>query len=183
MAKKRKIQRRTTTVTLYQGDDFDTERQLMAAVEEAAARAGTGKNARLGDDDAVVAAAAAYDEFVAEAAERAEQVVMQDVPRSVYRLVVGKHPPRPDSGVDAQAGFNVDEGGPLLVAKCIAPDEFESDEDRDEFLDDLNDANFSKLFNAAYDLNRLQGPDPKEPLTPRLSPTSAEKSGRPERLG
>lgn len=190
-----KLKPRTTTVPLFQGDDFDRERELRGVVEQAVAADGSPR--RLADPDAVIAAAGEYDAFVLEAAERGETIPIAALPRGEWREMVAKHPPRPDVEGDEQWGFNylamADDLVPPSVAKgqeiepgYFAPKvvtRFGSIADRDEFLDSLNDADYSKLYNEALTLNQAAGPNPKLQLRSLLALTSDETLLPPTRLG
>lgn len=176
------ISARTTTVTLFQGEDFDRELELRKALEAAAVNADNPR--RLGDSQTVRQAAEAYDEFVAEAAERGVKVALRSVKRSVWRELVAKHPPRPDNESDASWGFN-EEGmaDDLVPLSVLTGDEFRNQQDVDDFLDDLSDADYSALYSAAVRLNQAQGPDPKVSLSSRLALTGDETSQQPTKLG
>lgn len=176
------ISARTTTVTLFQGEDYDRERELRAAVERAAVQADNPR--RLGDSQDVRAAAAAYDAFVEEAAERGVTVTLQALKRTQWREMVSKHPVREDNDVDAGWGFNYETlCDDLVPASVLTGDQFHNERAVQDFLDELSDADFSKLYSAAHELNQAQGPDPKVRLSSRLALTGDETSPQPTRLG
>lgn len=190
-----KLKPRTTTVTLFQGDDFDRERELRGVVE--AAVMADSNTRRMNDPDTVSVAADAYDAFVKDATTRGETIPLAMLPRGVWREMVAKHPPRDDSEGDERWGFNyltlADDLVPASVAagQEIEPSYFESVEvlhfdslgDRDEFLDALCDADFTKVYNEALNLNQAAGPNPKVRLSSLLAQTSDEISPPPIRLG
>lgn len=173
---------RTTTVTLFQGDDFDREAELRRALEQAAVK--SPNPARLNEDSSVAAAAVAYDEFVAEAAERGVTVTLRALKRNDWREVVSNHPPREDHEGDASWGFNYETLADDLVPLSVQIDgQFKDARERDDFLDELSDADFSALYSAAVRLNQTQGPDPKASVSSRLGLTGDATSERPTRLG
>jgi hypothetical protein len=80
---------------------------------------------------------------------------------------------------DATFGFDVDGMSEPLVLGCLRawdddarpedePRQFDTDDDLVAFADDLSDAEFSRLFSAAVQLNRGGGPDPKVRLSSLL---------------
>lgn len=173
---------RTTTVTLFQGDDFDLERALRREVEVAAVKADDPK--RIGDSPAVMAAADAYDAFVAEAATRGVAVKLQALRRNDWRAMVRKHVAREDNDVDAAWGFNYETMcDDLVPASVILGEQFKSLAERDGFLDSLSDADFSSLYSEAVRLNQGAGPDPKVRVSSQLARTGDETSEAPTRLG
>lgn len=88
---------------------------------------------------------------------------------------------------DAAYGFNIESIAEPLVLGCLRawdgtdewppvrpddePRQFDTDADLQAFVDDLGDADFSRLFSAAVKLNRGGGPDPKVRLSSLLDPT------------
>lgn len=173
---------RTTTVTLFQGNDFDAERRLRRAVETAAVKADNPK--RIGDSPDVMAAAEAYDAFVAEAAARGITVTLQALRRKDWRPLVAKHVPREDNDTDAAWGFNYETMcDDLVPASVVLGVQFMSTTDRDDFLDSLSDADFSSLYSEAVRLNQGAGPDPKVRVSSQLARTGDETSEEPTRLG
>lgn len=179
---------RRTTVTLFQGDDYDRELELRKDVERAAVNADNPR--RIGDSPSVQAAAAAYDEFVAEAAERGVKVLLVALPKGRYRELVATHPPREDSDEDAAWGFDYSTLGDELVPASMCDEkgkphdpEFANRAAVVEFVDSLPDGDFSLLYSKAVGLNQSQGPDPKASLSSRLARTGEETSQAPTRLG
>jgi len=190
------IKPRSTVVTLFQGDDYDRIAELSAAVEQAAKVAVTDGQRRLGDAPEVVDAAKAYDEFVAEAAERGVKVTLHAMGRKAWGELLAKHPVREETVTDAEGvvtttpheldshyGFNYETLGDDLVPASIAPGQFDTNAERDNFLDNLSDGEFSRLYSAAVPLNQSAGADPKARLSSRLVPTSVETSPSPDHLG
>lgn len=181
------LNRRTTEVILFQGDDLDPLEERRRVVESAAGIAG--KLRRIGDADGVAEAAAEYDRFLEEALTRAVTVRLVALDRKRWRELVAAHPPRPDKRdeqgnvVEASPdylGFNIDTISDELVAESVAPGQFD---DVEKFLSPLSDADFSRLLSAAVRLNTSAGPDPKARLSSLLVPTSLETSTSPARLG
>jgi len=215
---------RTATVLIYHGDDLEklaalrrdvevTERIADQALADAEARA-KGESLRAGDDDPVVAARrawdaavkpkrAAYDTFVAEAAERALEVSIQAIGRRRFARLVCDHPPRMVTEVkppaeegsetekvevvhadDRMWGVNI-ETLPTALLTFIDPADtevrtvtapvFKGGDECEAFLDDeLSEGDFDRLWVAAFMLNRTPSADPKESLYSTASPTSDE---------
>lgn len=176
--------RATTTVVLFQGDDLDPIEEHRAAVERAALVNRGPK--RVGDGEvpaAVLEAARDYDAFMEGAVERAVHLRLTAVRKSRYRELLAAHPPREGDRADEAAGFNVDTFTEALVPECVSPGQFDSDEERDEFLDDLSDTEWSQVAGAAVRVNEGGRPDPKARMASHLTPESDEISESPARLG
>lgn len=176
--------RATTTVVLFQGDDLDPIEEHRARVERAAMVSST--PLRVGDEGippAVLEAAADYDAFMEGAVERAVHLRLVAVPRRRYRELLAAHPPREGDEGDERAGFNIDALTDELVPESIATGQFDTDAERDEFLDDLSDAEWSQVSSAAVRLNEGGAPDPKARMTSHLTLGSGETSESPARLG
>lgn len=178
---------RTTVVTLLQGDDFDPIVENAEAVDKAARSVAP---MRLGDTtDEVSEATESFNEFMETANDRALKVRLTALGRKAYRSLLNEHPVRmvdsEDGPVthkdDANWGFNRETFGDALVPLCMG-DEFGTLEEREAFLDSLADADFSKLYFAAINLNQGPGPDPKARLSSPRAPTSDETSSSPARL-
>lgn len=170
---------RTTTVVLFEGDDYDA---LSRSLEDFASKAKQAV-ARIGDADEAVEAQEAYNALADEAEARARAITLQALPRKAYRALVGDNPPREGDDGDLELGFNRDTMGDDLVPASIMGGQFPSVADRDEFLDALADGDFEKLYVAAIGLNTSLGPDPKARLSSLRSPKSDETSSSPERAG
>lgn len=164
------IKPRSTTVILFQGDDFDRIEAARVVVEAAVVSTAP---TRLNDADPVRAAAQAYDVLVAEAAGRGVHVEVRAVPRRKWRELVLAHPPREDDETDKAFGFNYLTLGDDLVPASV-PAEFDT-----AWLDDLSDAHFSQLYSAAVQMNQGQSPDPKASMSSRLGRTLDETSTPP----
>jgi hypothetical protein len=173
---------RTEDVYLYQGDDLARIRDLEAEVD-AAAPAGL---RRIGDPSVILTAAAARDEFVNDAKQRAVRVTVQAMGRKRWRKLVMEHPPRPGDDGDTRYGFNQDTMADPLVERSVvamtSPDptyapNMGNPAERDEFLDSLSDGDFSRIYSAAVRLNAGVEDAPKADLVLRLSQLSAATSG------
>ncbi len=177
------------TVNLWQGDDLFRIQEAEDAVAEAMPTNALGQPLRLGDTSALTEAVARRDELQREAAPRAIQATVQRLPRKLFRDLVKKHPPRDGDEEDKEYGFNQEELAEELLAydkdgaKTLIAPTFKSRAFRQEFLDDLSDAQFTVLFGAAYAVNRGGVPDPKADMSSRVSQIYAETSRSPERLG
>lgn len=183
------IKPNTTVVTLLQGDDLDPIVDRARSVEREVQQ----QIRRVGDSEPDVPPAVRdFDEFMDEANERAVKVRMTQLqPRSKYKTLRNEHPPRMVDGEngptehpqDAPWGFNRETFGEALVPLCVDLDQFDSETARQEFLDNLSDGWFTKLYSAAVSLNQGAGPDTKVRLSSSLAQTSDETSDSPARLG
>lgn len=185
-----KLTRASQEVVLYQGDDLARIQEFVQRLR----RAGASLSTRMDDDeDAVETIRAEYDAFIPGAVERGATVRVEALPGRKYRALVAEHPPRQpvrdeDGKVtqawpeDYERGFNVETMADPLVVACTPADQFGSIGDRDAFLDDLSDGNFSRLYSAAVHVNEESGPDPKARLSSQPAQTSGETSESPERM-
>lgn len=181
------IPKRTDEVVLYLDEDQHQINALRKALTNAIASAAnnTASAQRIGDDDEVAAAAAAYDAFVAEAAERGVKVEITNMPGRKWRAHAANHPPRKDNEDDEEWGFNFLTLGDDVVPPCVTaiggtPIDGEA---RVAAIDDLSDGDFSRVYSAVLRLNTGRGPDPKDSILAKLPKTSPETSESPARLG
>lgn len=178
------LNRHSTTVTLYQGDDRakikELERAAYVAVETRATSA-----RRVGDDgNAILDAAQAHDDFVREAAGRAVEVELNDIGRRKWRTLTQAHPSREDNSEDALVGgYNADTfpdallGHEGTIVSIVGPGVKQAPPtaaELEEFLDSLNHADFQRLYSEAYMLNASQGVDPKASLVSALTQRNDE---------
>jgi hypothetical protein len=152
---------RHETVILWHGDDYQPLADLLKDVETAATTAVMDGPARLGDDPKTQKASQAYDAFREEALARATRVEMRALGRRSWRSLLAEHPPRKvtekaEDGSDREVthpddsiGWNAETLPEPLVKACLVPDQFESIEKRDAWLDGLSDPEFSRLYSAA----------------------------------
>lgn len=179
------LSRRTATVTLYQGDDFERLAELRRAADLATARAEEAeKNGAARADgepaDPELAADAQrkqgeYDAFVDVASERAIGVRLRAMPGKKFRALMAEHPPREDHDGDAQYDVNTETlPDPLLVESIEEP--VLSPGARQDFVDDLAEGDYERLWVSAYWLNRMPGGDPKAGKFSAGSPNSGETS-------
>jgi hypothetical protein len=173
------IPQRTETVVLFTNDDQREIDRLRKAIETAATSSAT--PLRLGDDDAVVTAAAAYDEFVKTAAERGIKVEVHNIPGRKWRAHVAEHPPREKNAEDAEWGFNVATLPDAVVPSCVSTIGGQPATEAD--IDSLNDGDFSRVYGAVLKVNTGRGPDPTQSISDTLRRTSPEISESPARLG
>lgn len=164
------VSRRTASVTLYQGDDFERLTELRRAADAARHRSDEAEKhglRRAGDDaaDPELAAAAdqaeaEYDAFVDEAAERAIEIRFRALQGKAFRALMAAHPPRDDNETDAEFDVNTATFPDELLVLSIEEPRHTPDERR-EFVDDLADGDHERFWQAAYWMNRLPGGDPK----------------------
>lgn len=176
------IPQRTDEVVLYRDEDQRELDRLDLDLGAAAARSET--PLRLGDDDAVTAAARAYDDFKAEAAARGVIVTLRAMPGRKWRTAVAENPPRKDHDLDSEWGFNHLALADVVVAPCIASigGQVLAEDALNEALDAMSDGDFSRVYSRVLRLNTGQGPDPKDSISSRLRRSSDETSESPDRL-
>lgn len=158
----------TEVVHLYLADDLERIQELVAnlsgAINQHALDPETPAMPATLDEvpdetpDERKIAAKAHDDFVTEAAERATKIRIQAMGRKKWRALKDEHPPRlvddtDQPRVEDSIGFNTDSMADDLVPASIAPDQFESDDERDDFLDSLTDQDFNRIYSAAVRLN------------------------------
>lgn len=196
---------RHETVILWHGDDYQPLTEKFKAVENSATLAAVSGPSRIGDDPQTKTAVEEYEAFREEALKRATKVEMRALPRGgrnadgservTWRGLLAQYKARkvtekaedgterevdhPDDGL----GWNSEDMSDPLVKASLVPDQFESVEKRDAWLDGLSDPEFSQLYSAAVRLNISGGPDPKFLASSLLDLTSTETSTSPERLG
>lgn len=149
---------RRATVLLFQGDDRERLEELLADIESTTAVAAATPS-RIGDTDTdALAALQAYNAFVEEAKERAVKVVVQALGRRKWRDLRREHTTTSEDGEELdQEGF-----ADVLVPASVVEPQFDTRAELEAFLDELNDADFSRLFTAAYAVNYTAGVvDPK----------------------
>lgn len=168
---------RTSTVTLYQGDDEDHLQHLADAVNDAQERYDQARKDAdrddlppigMMDEDPVAAAQErldaakkAHDEFLAEAEERAIKVVVQALGRKKFRDLADDHPPREDNEGDKVLGINDETFKEVFVPMSIISPTFDTTAERDDFLDSLALSQFRSVYLRAFTLNTVPGSDPK----------------------
>lgn len=195
------MSRATDTVLLYQGDDWTKLEDLRIEAEAARQRHAEAKKSptrRGGDDTATPLADAekAFDDFVDEAAERAQEVVVQSLGRKAFRDMRMDHKPRMTTRLidgdeteipipeDALFRVNTDTFPDVLLTYVDATDpelrtivkpEFNSKAELRAWLDeDLTEGQYDDIWRAAHALNAQGAPDLK---ALKYQTTSSEMSG------
>ena len=177
--------RRKAMVTIYRGDDLDKLQQLRTAVQDASPL--DEDSPQLGDEvDPHHAAAEEYNSFLAEAKERAFKIRLEALSRLGWRSLVKVHPPRETTvkgkdgeesteiHADDQAyGVNEDTFPDALVPASVISVESSEPVDAQDFIADLSDADFYRLYAVAMMLN-IQAADPKALPGSVRTPTSDE---------
>lgn len=175
---------RQSTVLIYDGGDFERLaelRRLVALAEGKARIAEASGTARAGDDEGgdVQAARDTYDAFVREAAERAEEWVIEAIGHVEFRDLLTKHPPRTTLDTDGSEIVEPDDqpfGVNTLTfpkalleyvddeddeIRTIAQPEFGGEADRRKRLKRLAAGEYDTLWIRALNLNRGVIGDPK----------------------
>lgn len=183
------IKRRTETVPIFQGDDAAAIAEALADFNRATAAEALGRSGsrRLTDDSPVQAAADHYDAVVAEAEPRAIRATVQALGRKAYRRLLAENPPREDHEDDANLGYNpVGLHDAILEffdletgEKTVMVPEFASKNALVDWLDDLNDGNFTQLAAAAVRVNEGGSPSPKASLGSQVERMFAATSQSP----
>lgn len=98
---------------------------------------------------------------------------LRALPRREFMKLVEKHPARKDNQVDRMVGVNQATFYDALIGACIV--EPEIDEERlTRLLDALTDAQFNKLANTAWELNRSDVSVPFSRTASRITTNSDE---------
>jgi hypothetical protein len=186
---------RKTTIPIYDGDDFERLAELRRAVDIAERNAADASPLRLGDEVSsdVQDAKDAYDKFVDEAAERAEEWEIHPIGHEEFRELLKEHPPRKITGEDGKesdhpddaiVGVNSETFGKALLLfvdpedddiRTIVKPVFDSQAALRKRLKRLSAGEFDSIWVAAFFLNNGAVSDPKlsrfSPAGPRSSET------------
>lgn len=174
------------SITIYDGDDHQRLAELQATVAQAhrnhelAKLSGT---RRVGDDTSPAAATAALEAFITEAAERAEEIVVNAIGRTDFRELRLAHPPRKVTetvdGEDVEVThpedaepWNVNtETFPLALLMFVDPEDstirtittpaLEQAALRRYLTKELTEGQFDQAWTTAFYLNTTSAPDPK----------------------
>lgn len=162
------IKPRRDTVTIYDGDDWDTLSDLRRLAERADMLAANPEHSTLAHE--VADPADAWERYAAaaeEAAERGITVVVEDIGSGRWRELVAQHAPRNDNRLDKQFGYNVDTFPRALLSfrderrRTIVEPEM-ADGELVDFLRDISDDDFDALYQKAAAQNRGRVADPKD---------------------
>lgn len=183
------VERRSAVVTIYQGDYLDRIRDLEAraeAAERAARPVGDDEDRtptaprRLSDPPETpeyVQLAREHDALVREAEEHAIHVRVVALKRADWKAMLRNHPPKPDPTApqdvqDFEKSVGVHEETlkeELVPASVVEPEP-------GEWIEELSDGDFDRIYLTAFALNRTSGGDPKASLVSRLTTPNAETS-------
>lgn len=98
---------------------------------------------------------------------------LRGLPRAEFRELSAKHPPRKDNQADRVLQVNQETFFDALIGACLV--EPELDEQRlSSLLDKITDAQFDKLANAAWSLNRK---DVETPFSRNVSRSNTSSGG------
>lgn len=178
--KLRPVERATDEIPLWANDDRLRLNELELELNEASVTAGPKRM----NDAPVVEAAAAYDAFKAEALGRSQVVHITALPGPKWRFLLADHPPRDDVKnddgevtdswpQDQEHGFNIETIARPLVIASLDLDQFDDDDAREAWVDDLDDPTFSRIYSAAVRINERGGADPKWSASSWVAQTSA----------
>lgn len=177
------IKPRVAHVTIYQGDDLPRLAELRNVRDVARRRAldTRGRPMRVGDEfPSAEEAEKDYQEFLVEAAGRAVEVELWALRRGTFRDLRLAHPPRLVTNPDGEeveheddrvVGVNVETYPQALLTyddgkrRTIQAPEFGTAEAREEWLEDLSEGDYDKLWQSAHWLNASEGVDPKDLLS------------------
>lgn len=169
------------TVPIFADGDQErlSELKRAVAVAERYAAANAGGSARLGDEapSGVETARAEYDAYLDEAAERADEWVLETIGHAEFRTLLRDHPPRKtkdDDGSeidhpDDDIGFNTETFGKALLLfvdpedddiRTVVKPELDPDALRKR-VKRLSEGQFETLWINAYQLNKAGVTDPK----------------------
>lgn len=149
-------------------DRSDLERQIEIAIQ----RDG---HPSLGSVPASHLLAQRLEALLQEIDENTHKFRFRALPRSEFRALQERHPPREGNEIDKALGGNIETFPQDLIAACcidpaMTPDQLES------FLDVLSDGQIMELFGCALGLNRSQADFPKfetaSSILERLAPRS-----------
>lgn len=153
---------RTDKVVIFQGDDEARINELREAAERAKPDPKAQRLLHEDPEAAYRAACEEHDEYKREAETRAVVLVVQALRRKQWRSLVAEHPPRENNAGDTQLGINLLSFPDALVPASLADPAFDTPADREDFLEQLSDAQFDELFWSAFRLNRGGALDPKD---------------------
>lgn len=163
---------RTETIVIPQGDDEERLRQLRAYRDSLKPDKKRAPVLLTDDPDAEYREAEqAVRDFAKEVEERGITVVMRSLGRKTWRELIAEHPPREGNDSDKLIGVNADSFGRAIVVACMASPVFDNDADRDEFLDEITEADYGRIERTAWDLNTGRSSDPKADLASKLTST------------
>lgn len=179
---------RTSVVTIFTGDYLDRIRHLEQRAR-AAERAAKGTTQMLDEEPEYLRLAEEHDALVREAEESAVHVRVQALPRKVWTQLVSEHPPRDGNRDDTLDGVNTDtfpealvtvvgrtkEGGPSdrgFEYRTVTEPAGLTDAD----LEGLASVDFTRLYVAAFRLNRGVPEDPKASLVSQMTQPKDETS-------
>lgn len=180
------IKRRTGSVMVLQGDDYERLRELDAGLNNQV----QGTPLRKGDPTPVREAAVDRDAFAAEARERALVFELQALGKTGWRNFRAEYPPEKGNEDQVEFGFNTDTGGNAAVVASLLqvtqggkPLSLPSPAATEELLDDLSDGDFSRILTEIVNLNEGDGPDPKLSTSTLVTRAYGETEESPSRLG
>ena len=155
-----KIERRRTTVTLYQGNYEQELADLMEQALAAQREEEIAGNKRQGTRSKSIQLAKKHDELITEAEQSAVKVTVWAISYNEWGPLADRHPPRENDGSDSQRGVNMKTFPPdLLYASLAEPGVGDLDEMLTagkgalRELGDLSQVQYVKLENAAWNVN------------------------------
>lgn len=155
------IQPRTKTVTIFQGDYLDEIEHLRRQVEAARDAEKDGPPRTLDEVAPSHELVEQHDALVREAEESAITVKVRNLGRRTYHDLKVKHPPRDDHDADEAMGANEETFFDELVALCLVQPTFDTDTERQRFLEDLAPIDWERVKLAAFAVNEHVSADPK----------------------
>lgn len=153
-----KIERRKTTVSLYQGNYQHQLAELEARAEAALIAEQSGASPRrAGTKSEAARLAVEFDALVTEAEASAVKVDLFEISNTEWQKIADEHPPREGDPIDRQRGVNAKTFPTALLKASVDPAAGID-------LDELSRLHFVKLANAAWDLHAGDDALPKYSL-------------------
>lgn len=162
-----KIKRRQLPLVIFQGDWPILLDEMAQKVDQARTEATPARRVATGKSEAMKLAEQ-LDEMVAEAEKTGIRLLVQALPRSQWRDLKAKHPPRKDDTEDEVFGVNQEtlwkDAAPFGPGKdqepCVVDPEF-TETEWAEFADDLSDADYTRLCQVIWEVNERSTSIPK----------------------
>lgn len=184
-----KIERRRTTVPLYQGHYEAQLAELIDKVMAAERAEESGGARRFAGKSESMALAKQYDDLVTEAEDNAVRVTLWAIRYDQFGQLADDHPPRDDHAEDKLRGVNLKTFPMQLLLASLAPPDVDVDVVEDlivagkmvlKDLGHISQLHYVKLERAAWDVNVGDDALPKSSLVSLLRQQRDGDSSQPE---